>query len=170
MGSETGTTLTLTEARAIIARAMEKAAEFKLSGAFVVVDEGGNVLSLSRMEGAPPSSVDVAKAKAYVAAVTQMPTDPFARRMDAHPVRFSAYQEVLAGKPFPGPGGMPIKRGRRIVGGFATGPGIGPRRRIEGVDPAKLLVDGKAANAEDLITAYALEIPYLEQHEGVQIY
>jgi len=132
----------------------------------VVVDEGGNIISISRMEHAPPAGIGVSRAKAYLAAVTQVPTAGFSTRMDAHPTRFAAYQEILSEKPFPGPGGMPIKKNGRVVGGLSTGPGIGPVTRVEGVDPGKLKVDGQQANAEDLIICYALQVPYKNQHEG----
>ena len=107
--------LTLEEARAIIARAVAKAEELTLSGAFVVVDRGGNVISISRMDRAPATGVGVSKAKAYIAAVAREPTLGFSARMQSsHPI-FSAYQEILPEKIFPGPGGMPIVKEGEVV-------------------------------------------------------
>lgn len=163
------TSLTLNEARAMIDRAIEKATELHVNGAFVVVDEGGNVISVSRMDGAPASAIGVSRAKAYLAATCREPTARFAGRMYARHVLFDAYQTILPDKIFPGPGGMPIMKNGKVVGGISTGPGIGPRRRIEGVDPAKLMVNGEPANAEDLIVAYALQIPYTDQHPDMEL-
>src|SRR5713226_4403913 len=59
--------LTLDEARAMVDRAVEKARELRQAGAIVIVDAGGNVVSISRMDDSPVSSIQVSRAKAYVA-------------------------------------------------------------------------------------------------------
>jgi uncharacterized protein GlcG (DUF336 family) len=172
MQIETGTAppLTLAEARGYIDRALEKARELHQRGTFVVVDESGNVVSISRIEGAPVAGVGVSRAKAYMAATTQEPTAQFAERMHRFPERFSAYQAILPDHYFPGPGGMPIKKSDRVVGGMSTGPGIRPLARVPGLDPSKLLVNGEVANVEDLIIAHALDIPYVNQHQGQEVH
>jgi uncharacterized protein GlcG (DUF336 family) len=159
--------LTLEEARAMIDRALAKAAELNQAGAFAVVDAGGNVVSISRMDGSPAQSVHVARAKAYGAAVNGRPTAMVASRWQERPTVFGSLQTLLPGKLFPGPGGMTIRKGRRIVGGIATA-GVPPTRQIPGVDPAKLLApNGEAANAEDLVISIALGAPYTDQHPGI---
>jgi uncharacterized protein GlcG (DUF336 family) len=156
--------LTLAEARAMIARGVAKAAELRQAGAIVVVDAGGNVVSISRMDDSPVIAVAVSRAKAYLAAVQGRPTAGFAANAHDRPEIFAAFQSVLRHPPFPGPGGMPIMKNGRAVGGIATGAGIGPFTEIAGVDPSKLMVDGVAANAEDLVISTALGIPYRNQH------
>jgi len=156
--------LTLAEARAMIGRGVDKARELNQAGAIVVVDAGGNVVSISRMDDGPVASIHVSKAKAYVAAVQGQPTARMAVTAHDRPEIYSAFQHILPKQPFPGPGGMPIFKGGRVVGGIATGGGIGPFTEVEGVDPAKLTVDGKPANAEDLVICTALAIPYASQH------
>lgn len=59
---------------------------------------------------------------------------------------------------------MPILKNGRVVGGIATGGGIGPFTEIPGVDADRLMVDGKQANAEDLVICTALGVPYQSQH------
>jgi uncharacterized protein GlcG (DUF336 family) len=59
---------------------------------------------------------------------------------------------------------MPIIKNGRVVGGIATGGGVGPYTSIPGVDPGKLMVNGVQANAEDLVICEALGIPYASQH------
>jgi uncharacterized protein GlcG (DUF336 family) len=156
--------LTLAEARAMIARGVAKAAELRQAGAIVVVDAGGNVVSISRMDDSPVASVAVSRAKAYLAAVQGRPTAGFAANAHDRPEIFAAFQAILRHQPFPGPGGMPILKNGRAVGGIATGAGIGPFTEIPGLDPSALSVDGTTANAEDLVISTALGIPYQSQH------
>ncbi len=156
--------LTLDEARAMIDRAVAKARELRQAGAIVVADAGGNVVSIARMDDSPVASVHVSRAKAYVAAVQGRPTAALAATARERPEIFSAFQAILPHEPFPGPGGMPILKGGRVVGGIATGGGIGPYTEIPGVDPARLIIDGVQANAEDLVICTALGIPYQSQH------
>jgi uncharacterized protein GlcG (DUF336 family) len=156
--------LTLAEAREIIDRGLQKAAELKLAGALAVVDANGNVVSISVMEGAPASAAGVARAKAFLAATMQQPTETVAERMEQHPVRFHAYSSILRDQPFPGAGGVPILRNGKYVGAIATGPGIPPLTEIPGVHPSKLRAGRFQANAEDLVICYALQIPYRSQH------
>jgi uncharacterized protein GlcG (DUF336 family) len=149
----------LPDARALIDRALDKATEVGRLGAFVVVDEGGNVLSISRMDGAPAAAVDVSRAKAYLAAISKERTKPFGDRMHHYFERWDGWRASVPDAIFPGPGGMPIVRDGWIVGGIATGPAVELP-----VDDAKVTIDGKRANTEDLIIAYALGIPYEDQH------
>jgi uncharacterized protein GlcG (DUF336 family) len=156
--------LTLGEARAMIARGVALAHELHLMGAIVVVDAGGWVVSASRMDDSPLAAMAVSKAKAYLAAVQGRPTANLAANAHERPEIFAAYQAILPHQPFPGPGGMPIMKNGRAVGGIATGAGIGPFTEILGVDPSKLTANGAPANAEDLVICTALRIPYASQH------
>ena len=149
--------LTLHEAREILRRAVEKAKEVAWISAYAVVDEGGNVIAISRMDGAPAAAAALARSKAYLAAVTGRETGSFSTRMDSHPVRFDGYQSILPSPLFPGPGAMPIKKDGKVVGGFSSS-----LSSHEG--GMKIEVDGKIVSREDFVTAYALGIPYVEQH------
>jgi uncharacterized protein GlcG (DUF336 family) len=115
------------------------------------------------MDDAPVAAIAVARAKAYVAAVQGRPTAELARHARERPEVFSSFQQILRHKPFAGPGGMPVLKNGRVVAGIAAG-GIGPYTSVPGLDPAKLMVDGTQANAEDLIICTALGIPYATQH------
>ncbi|HZU05303.1 MAG TPA: heme-binding protein [Chloroflexota bacterium] len=149
--------LTLAEARALIDRAVAKAREFGVAGTFVVVDAGGNVVSISRMEGAPAAGVAISRAKAYLAAVSQAPTARWAKMWNSRPIMYLAYQRNLPQPLFPGPGGMVIRKEGQVVGGISTGPGIG------GIEVTVPEIEGPV-NLEDYIIAYALGIPYENQH------
>jgi uncharacterized protein GlcG (DUF336 family) len=163
--------LTLHEARRYVDRALAKAKELRQCGSFAVVDAAGNVVSISKMDGAPAASAGVARAKAFVAAVMQQRTLQFTERMNAAPERFAAYRDIFAGiglpagVGFPGAGGVPIMRDLdHCAGGFASGPGIQPAKEVQGVHPAKLEAGRTQGNAEDIIVCHAVGIPYRSQH------
>jgi uncharacterized protein GlcG (DUF336 family) len=158
-------TLSLAEAREIARRAINKAEALAQRGAFVVVDDGGVVITASRMDGAGKLGIPISRAKAYGAAVNRETSAQFAARMSQMFVGiFLAYQDLARDSTFPGPGAMPIRKNGQVVGAISTGAGIGPFCKFEGVDPAGLVVDGKPTNAEDLIVAYALGLAYVPQH------
>jgi len=152
--------LTLAEARAIIRRAIDKGREVDWISTHAVCDEGGNLISLSRADGAPQGAAPVARAKAYLAAVTGRPTILFANRMDAHPLRYHGYKAILSRPVFPGPGAMPITRDKRVVGGYSS-------NISSNEGGMKIAVEGKKLSRADIVTAHALEVPYLEQHPDV---
>lgn len=160
--------LTLAEARAIVDRALAKARELKQAGAFVVLDAGGNLVSASRIGEGAMASMWTARAKAYVAAAQRAPSLRNATNWRREPALFAAFQQMARDDIFPGPGAMPIRKEGRVVGALSTGGGIGPWTEIPGIDPGQLMVDGHPANAEDLIIAHALQIPYASQHPDVE--
>ena len=65
--------LTLEEARAILRRAIAKGQEVDWISTHAVADAGGNIISMSRADGAPSGAAPLARAKAYLAAVTGRP-------------------------------------------------------------------------------------------------
>lgn len=152
--------LTLEEARAIVRRAIEKGREVDWISTHAVVDEGGNVISMSRADGAPPGAAPLSRAKAYLAAVTGRPTILFANRMDAHPLRYFGYQAILGRPVFPGPGAVPIMRGDKVVGGYSS-------NISSHTGGMKIEIDGKKLSRADIVTAHAVQAPYLEQHADV---
>jgi glc operon protein GlcG len=152
--------LTLADARAILKRAVEKGKEVDWISTHAVVDEGGNVISMSRADGAPSGSAPLARAKAYLAAVSGRPTLLFAERMDQHPLRFHGYQAILPRAIFPGPGAVPIMRGSRVVGGYSS-------NISSNTTGMKIVVDGKKLSRADIVNAHAVQAPYVEQHADV---
>jgi len=85
----------------------------------VVVDTGGNLLAMLRMDGANVQAIDTAWSKALTAAGRGQPTGS----MDAQ----IALQQALAsqGKRINLPGGFPIVIDGHIVGGIGIGGGTG---------------------------------------------
>jgi len=70
----TKTTLTLEGAKAVAAAAAAEARRGKEGGSIAVVDEGGNLIYLERLEPTFPASADIAIHKARTAALFQRPT------------------------------------------------------------------------------------------------
>ncbi|HEY3118628.1 MAG TPA: heme-binding protein [Chloroflexota bacterium] len=155
--------LTLTEARAIMDRAIEKTRRFKLAGSLAIMDLGANMVCLSRM-GTAPATVWIARAKAYLTAARRIPLTGTSARMHARPFNNPNWQRMAQEPIFPGEGGLLIEKEGRPVGVIATGAGIGPFDEIAGVDPSEFELDGVRGNAEDVVLAYALQIPYTNEH------
>jgi uncharacterized protein GlcG (DUF336 family) len=152
--------LTLEEARAILRRAITKGKEVDWISTHAVVDAGGNVVSMSRADGAPSGAAPLARAKAYLAAVTGRPTLLFANRMDAHPLRYFGYQAILSRPVFPGPGAVPVLRDGKVIGGYSS-------NLSSNAGGMKIEVDGRKLSRADIVTAHAVGAEYLEQHADV---
>jgi uncharacterized protein GlcG (DUF336 family) len=155
--------LTLAEARAITDRAVERTRRFKLAGSFVIMDLGANVVCLSRM-GTAPTTIWIARAKAYLTAAKRTRLTETSARMHSRPFNNPNWQRMAQEPIFPGEGGMLIQKDGRPAGAIATGEGIAPFDEIPGVDPSEFEHDGVRGNAEDIVIAYALQIPYEDQH------
>jgi len=110
-----------------------------------------------------------ARSKAWISATQQIPSAEHLHRMTtiAGPVA-TGFVQASPEALFPGAGGMPISAsasGRQsvVAGIAASGATVSPFFP-EGVDPRALSADGKPANPEDLLIAYALGLPYEGQH------
>jgi uncharacterized protein GlcG (DUF336 family) len=66
---------------------------------------------------------------------------------------------------FPGAGGMPVRDGAGgvVAGIAASGATVSPFLPAD-VAPEVVSADGEPANPEDLLIAYALQVPYVGQH------
>jgi uncharacterized protein GlcG (DUF336 family) len=160
------TDIALDQARALIARAIDKAAHVGVRGAFAVVGGSGVLVSASRMDRGGAGGMARARSKAWISATQQIPSTEHHMRMATLPPPIAA--GFVACSPeamFPGAGGMPIYSEGIVVGGFsASGATIGPFVNIPGIDRRMLIADGKPANSEDLIVLWTLGLPYEGQH------
>jgi uncharacterized protein GlcG (DUF336 family) len=156
----------LNEARALIARAIDKAADVGVRGAFAVVGASGVLVSASRMDHGGAGGMARARSKAWISATQQIPSTEHHLRMATLPAPIAA--GFVACSPeamFPGAGGMPIHADGVVVGGFsASGATIGPFVKIPGIDRRMLIADGRPANSEDLVVLWTLGLPYEGQH------
>ena len=114
--------LTLAEARRIIAAGEEKADEIGVPYNLAVVDVGGNLIAHARMDGAWLGSIDISIHKAWTARAFDMATDRLAKMAQSGKPLFginSTNHErvVIFG------GGMPVKRGASVIGAVGASGG-----------------------------------------------
>ncbi|HUL25685.1 MAG TPA: heme-binding protein [Streptosporangiaceae bacterium] len=157
--------LSLAEARALVQRAVDKAEQLGLRGAIAVVGATGTLLTASRMDAGGPGGMARARSKAWISATQQIPSSEHLRRMTAIAPPVAAGFAVASPEAlFPGAGGMPVRVEGRVVAGIAASGATVSPFFPDGVDPRVVSADGRPANPEDLLIAYALGIPYAGQH------
>ena len=114
--------LTLNEARQIIAAGETKADELGVPYNLAVVDAGGNLISHARMDGAWLGSIDIAIPKAWTARAFDMPTEDLAKMAQSGKPLFGInstnHEKVVIFA-----GGMPVKKGTAVVGAVGASGG-----------------------------------------------
>ena len=119
--------LTLDQTQTLIAAAQEHALEAGLNVTVAVVDEGGLLKALARMDGAPPLSAQIAEAKAVGAAVWHRDGDQLASVQDQRGAFFGAVSQLVRVPLIPADGSVVIRARRRRAGGRR-----GQRRQARG--------------------------------------
>jgi len=110
--------LSLSQAHAIVAAAVEKAAAINTKMDVAVVDAGGNLKAFVRMDGAWLGSIDIAIKKAKTARYFDMPTGAIGEL--SQPGKPLYQIEVSNGGLITFPGGVPIKMGDTIIGAIGV--------------------------------------------------
>jgi uncharacterized protein GlcG (DUF336 family) len=118
-----GMTLPFQQARALADDVRTRAAELSKALSIAVVDYGGFIVLIERMDGARPMTPDIALSKAYSAAVMQRPTEMLENWRNADPVFFTqvgrmGQRPIVATK-----GGYTLKRDGAILGGIGISGG-----------------------------------------------
>jgi glc operon protein GlcG len=104
--------LTLSEAKAVAAAAVQAAVQAQApGGAIAVVDDGGHVVYVERLDGTFAAAAPLSIEKARSAAVFQRPTADFENAIRNGRVSLVANAELL-----PLQGGVPIVIGGQVVG------------------------------------------------------
>ncbi|MFD5631527.1 heme-binding protein [Streptomyces sp. NPDC127072] len=117
--------LTLGAAEEIIDAAIERAHSLGKAVSVAVVDAGGFVVGVRRSDGARPLTPDIARAKAYTAAVMQRPGKMLKKWQESQPVFFSQLSQ-LPGVAMPilaTEGSMTIKKDGEVIGGLGIAGG-----------------------------------------------
>jgi len=122
--------LTLTEASKVISRAQAKAQELDIKVTVAIVDEGGFLVALSRMDGAPPVSPQIAEAKAVGAAMLMRDGAGLAQMAQDRPAFFSVVDRMVRVPLVPGLGSVPIKAGGQVLGAIGVSGGR-PEQDVE---------------------------------------
>lgn len=93
--------LTVSDARSILTAARAEAEQRRWSVSIAVVDDGGFLLALERMDGAFPASAEIATRKAWTAAMVRLPTKALEEMVKERPalVAFTGQLRVQGGLP-----------------------------------------------------------------------
>ena len=118
--------LTLHEAQAIITGAHEHAAEIAAPVTVAVVDEGGHLQALGRMNGAPPLSAQVAEAKAATVALLRRDGAALRTMQETSPGFFAQLDRAVRVPILVGAGAALIMRENTVVGALAVSGGTAP--------------------------------------------
>ena len=119
-------TVTLEAANRLVALAQARALAIGKPITVTVVDAGGFIVALARMDGARPLTPSIATAKAYTAAIMQRPSAMLKGWADSQPGFFAqvsrmGHQPIVATE-----GGVTIQRDGVLLGGLGIAGGFGP--------------------------------------------
>jgi len=117
------TRFTLEQAAAMAAAAQRRAAEIGIRVTVAVVDDGGHLVYLGRMDWAPPLTSEIAEAKAAGAATLGRPGDALAEIYEKRPGFFEAIAEMTRRPLIPGLGSVLIRSEERIIGAIVVSGG-----------------------------------------------
>ena len=116
--------LTLAEARTIIAAAESRAAEIGQPMNIAVVDAGGNLIAHARMDGAWMGSVNISISKAWTSRAFDISTKDLGDNSGPGQ-QFYGIHASNGGKVMIFAGGIPLKRGDKVVGAIGVSGGGG---------------------------------------------
>jgi glc operon protein GlcG len=116
--------LTLEEAQTVVAGAQEHANQLGIRVTVAVVDEGGHLQALARMDGAPPLSAQIAESKAVGAAVWHRDGDALHLLHDGRPAFFGQVDRMVRMPLIPGAGSVLIRRSGGILGAVGVSGGL----------------------------------------------
>lgn len=117
--------ISLAAAESIVDAALVRGHQSGKAVSVVVVDAGGFPVSIRRPDGARPLTPDIARAKAYTAAVMQRPGNALKKWQESQPVFFSQLSR-LPGAALPivaADGSVTIKKDGEILGGLGVAGG-----------------------------------------------
>jgi uncharacterized protein GlcG (DUF336 family) len=116
--------ITLKEAKKIIEAAEAKAVEIGQPMNIAVADAGGNLIAHVRMDGAWLGSIDISIKKAYTSRAFDIATKDLAEHSQSGG-QFFGIHASNDGKIMIFAGGIPIKRGGKVVGAIGVSGGSG---------------------------------------------
>src|SRR5215813_1702118 len=108
--------LSFDEALRVTQAAHERARQLGIRVTTVVVDEGGLLQSLGRMDGAPPLSAQIAECKAVGAALWHRDGASLAQVNQERPAFFQSVAQLVRVLIIPGLGSILIRRDGNVLG------------------------------------------------------
>ena len=116
--------MNLEDARRIIAAAEAKAAEIGQPMNIAVADGGGNLVAHVRMDNAWIGSIDISIKKAWTSRAFDIATKDLAEHSQSGD-QFFGINASNGGKVMIFAGGIPIKKGKKVVGAIGVSGGSG---------------------------------------------
>jgi len=115
--------MNLDDANQVIARAHAKATELGIRVTVAIVDEGGLLIALARMDGATPLSPQISEAKAVGAAMLNRDGAGLAELAKDRPGFFNVADRMVRVPIVPGLGSVLIKRDGKVLGAVGVSGG-----------------------------------------------
>ncbi|MGH7861378.1 MAG: GlcG/HbpS family heme-binding protein [Candidatus Dormibacteraceae bacterium] len=115
--------LELDEARKLISATLDHASKMGITVAAAVVDEGGHLQGLERMDGAFPLSSQLAESKAVGASIWHRDGGALAALQAERPAFFAQVDRLARMPMMPGAGSVVIRRGDRVLGAIGVSGG-----------------------------------------------
>ena len=128
----------LADARRIAAAAEKKAAEIGQPMNIAVADEGGNIVSHVRMDGAWIGSIDISQKKAFTSRAFDIATKDLAEHSQSGK-QFFGIHASNDGKIMIFAGGIPLKKDGKVVGAIGVSGGSGDQDHAVAEAGAKAL-------------------------------
>src|ERR1700732_5118343 len=116
--------VSLADARRVTAAAEKKAVQIGQPMNIAIADEGGNIVSHVRMDGAWIGSIDISIKKAYTSRAFDISTKDLATHSQSGGQVFGIHASN-DGKIMIFAGGVPLKRGGTVVGAIGVSGGSG---------------------------------------------
>jgi uncharacterized protein GlcG (DUF336 family) len=116
--------LTLEQAETAVRAARARAAALGTPMTVTVVDEAGRLVLCARGDGTGFFTPETSRAKAVAAAAFRRSTTELGANLEK-PGFWTFMTTVVDGQALPTPGGAPILRGGRVIGGIGCGGGTG---------------------------------------------
>jgi uncharacterized protein GlcG (DUF336 family) len=116
--------VTLDDARRIIAAAQKKARDIGQPMNVAVCDAGGNLLAFERMEGAWLGSIDISINKAWTSRAFDIATGDLAKHSQSGG-QFFGIHVSNGGRVMIFAGGVPLKKGGKVIGAIGVSGGSG---------------------------------------------
>ncbi|GAA3768225.1 GlcG/HbpS family heme-binding protein [Terriglobus aquaticus] len=130
--------VTLTEARAIIAAGQKEAEAQGQPMNIAVVDHGGNLLAFERMPNAWLGSIDIAQKKAWTSRAFDIETGDLGKNSQSGD-QFFGIHASNNGKVMIFAGGVPLKRNGQVIGAVGVSGGSGKQDQAVAEAAAKAL-------------------------------
>ncbi|MFL6560104.1 MAG: GlcG/HbpS family heme-binding protein [Bacillus sp. (in: firmicutes)] len=145
----------LEEAKLMIEAAKKKSAEINVFETIAIVDDGGNLIALERMNGARITGPEISIAKAYTAAGHKRSTHLFNKEPNGPALPGNeafGIQQMLPGKFAIFVGGFPIVVNGEVVGGIGVSGGNGEQDTAVGTAALQALQTYLESDGFNVIT------------------